>query len=104
MRRKVKNRNIVGPDFKYDSAKVGKFINYAMVRGQKETARGIVYNSFDIIKEKMKVNDMANQKLSLKPLKPTLRGKKRYVQFRLFADKGFDERSVERSIFSTFLK
>ena len=46
---------------------------------------------------------MANQKFSLKPLKPTLRGKKRYVQFRLFADKNFDERSVERCIFSTFL-
>ena len=46
---------------------------------------------------------MANQKLSLKPLKPTLRGKKRYVQFRFFSEKNFDEHSVERGIFSVFL-
>jgi small subunit ribosomal protein S7 len=57
MRRKVKNRNIVGPDFKYDSTKVAKLINYAMVRGQKETARGIVYKSLEIIKDKAKVED-----------------------------------------------
>ncbi len=57
MRRKVKNRNIVGPDFKYDSTKVAKLINYAMVRGQKETARGIVYNALEVIKEKAKVED-----------------------------------------------
>ncbi len=46
---------------------------------------------------------MANQKLSLKPLKPTLRGKKRYVLFKLFSEKNFDEHSVERNIFSIFL-
>jgi small subunit ribosomal protein S7 len=57
MRRKVKNRNMVGPDFKYNSEKVGKFINYTMLRGQKETARGIVYNAFDVLKEKAKVED-----------------------------------------------
>jgi small subunit ribosomal protein S7 len=52
MRRKVKNRNIVGPDIKFNSAKIGKFINYVMWRGQKETARGIVYKAFDEIVEK----------------------------------------------------
>jgi small subunit ribosomal protein S7 len=48
---------MVGPDFKYNSEKVGKFINYTMLRGQKETARGIVYNAFDVLKEKAKVED-----------------------------------------------
>ncbi len=43
------------------------------------------------------------QKLSLKPLKPTMRGKKRYVLFKLFAEKNFDSRSIERGIFSVFL-
>lgn len=57
MRRKIKNKNIVKPEYKYNSAKVAKFINYAMVRGQKETARGIIYRSFDLIKEKAKVED-----------------------------------------------
>ena len=58
MRRKVTNRNIVGPDHTYQSAKVGKFINYIMERGQKETARSIVYKAFDDIKEKAKVEDV----------------------------------------------
>lgn len=57
MRRKVKNRNIVGPDGKYNSLKVSKFINYVMVGGKKNTARDIVYDAFDIIKEKLKVED-----------------------------------------------
>ncbi len=57
MRRKVKNRNIVGPDGKYNSVKVGKFINYVMIGGKKSIAQDIVYGAFDVIKEKMKVED-----------------------------------------------
>lgn len=49
MRRKVTNRNIVGKDSKYNSEKIGKFINYIMLRGQKETARKIVYDALDEI-------------------------------------------------------
>lgn len=52
MRRKVKNRNKVNPDFVFNSEKVEKFINYVMWSGKKETARKVVYKSFDIIKEK----------------------------------------------------
>lgn len=57
MRRKVTNRNIVGPDHVYNSTKIGKFINYIMLRGQKETARKIVYDALTEIKEKTKVED-----------------------------------------------
>ncbi|MEQ1499898.1 MAG: 30S ribosomal protein S7 [Parcubacteria group bacterium] len=57
MRRKVTNRNIVGPDHVFNSEKVGKFINYVMLRGQKETARGIVYDALSQIKDKAKVED-----------------------------------------------
>jgi len=52
MRRKVKNRNIVSPDFMYNSEKLEKFINYIMWSGKKETSRKIVYMAFDVIKEK----------------------------------------------------
>ena len=52
MRRKVKNRNIAGADIVYNSEKLGKFINNIMLSGKKETARKIVYGTFDIIKEK----------------------------------------------------
>jgi small subunit ribosomal protein S7 len=57
MRRPVKNRNIVGPDMKYNSTRVEKFINSVMWDGKKSTARKVVYDSFDLIKEKAKVED-----------------------------------------------
>ncbi len=52
MRRKVNNRNIVKPDFIYNSQKLEKFINYVMWSGKKETSRKIMYKAFDVIKEK----------------------------------------------------
>ena len=52
MRRKITNRNIVGPDIVYNSTKLGKFINNIMQDGKKETARKAVYKAFDLIKEK----------------------------------------------------
>ncbi len=52
MRRKINNRNIVKPDFVYNSQKLEKFINYVMWSGKKETSRKIVYKAFDVIKEK----------------------------------------------------
>jgi len=52
MRGKVKNRNIVNPDFVYNSQKLEKFINYIMWSGKKETSRKIMYQAFDVIKEK----------------------------------------------------
>ncbi len=57
MRRKVKNRNIVGPDFTYDSVKIGKLINYVMESGKKQTAQKIVYGALNEIKEKQKTED-----------------------------------------------
>lgn len=54
MRRKVKNRNIPGPDLVYGSEKIEKLINYVMEAGKKNTARKIVYGALDIIKEKKK--------------------------------------------------
>ncbi len=57
MRRPVRNRNIVKPDTKYASLKVAKFINHLMERGKKVTATKIVYDAFEIIKEKEKVEN-----------------------------------------------
>ena len=54
MRRPVKNRNIPGVDLKYGSQRVEKFINSVMWDGKKSTARKVVYDAFDIIKEKTK--------------------------------------------------
>ncbi len=54
MRRPVKNRNIVGPDLKFGSVRVEKFINTIMWEGKKNVARDIVYGAFDIMQEKKK--------------------------------------------------
>lgn len=52
MRRKIKKKNKVQPDFVYNSEKLEQFINYIMWSGKKETSRKIVYGALDIIKEK----------------------------------------------------
>ncbi len=50
MRRPIKNRNVVQPDIRFGSTDVERLINYVMLRGQKETARKIVYAAFEEIK------------------------------------------------------
>ena len=50
MRRPIKKRPVVNPDIKYGSVEVERLINYIMLRGQKETARKIVYAAFEQIK------------------------------------------------------
>lgn len=50
MRRPIKKRAVVSPDDRYGSVEVARLINYIMLRGQKETARKIVYAAFEEIK------------------------------------------------------
>ena len=50
MRRPIKKRPEVQPDVKFGSVPVERLINYIMLRGQKETARKIVYGAFEEIK------------------------------------------------------
>jgi len=57
MRRPVKNRNIAGPDLKYGSVRIEKLINSVMWDGKKSTARTVVYDALDIIKDKAKVDN-----------------------------------------------
>ena len=52
MRRPHKSTERVFEDFKYNSKKVSKFINYIMLDGKKSVATKIVYDAFDIIEEK----------------------------------------------------
>lgn len=80
MRRKVKNRNMVGPDLSYNSVKVGKFINYVMDSGKKNTARKIVYGAFDAIKEKTKnPNPLEIFDLAVKNVSPAMEVRSRRI-------------------------
>ena len=49
MRRPIKKRPEIKPDIQFGSVDVERLINYVMLRGQKETARKIVYAAFDEI-------------------------------------------------------
>lgn len=80
MRRKVKNRNIVKPDLKFNSEKVEKFINTLMLNGKKNTARTILYGAFDIVKEKAKIeNPLEVFDMALKNTGPTMEVRSRRV-------------------------
>jgi len=57
MRRKIKDKRKIYPDFTYDSLKVEKFINYVMEDGKKEVARKVVYEALTLIKEKAKTEN-----------------------------------------------
>ncbi len=50
MRRPMKQRTPLEKDERYSSQSVSRLVNYIMVRGQKETARKIVYAAFEEIK------------------------------------------------------
>ncbi len=80
MRRKVKNRIYPSPDFRYNSVKVEKLINYVMWSGKKSTARRIVYGAFDHMKVKGGIeNPLEAFEAALKNVGPTTEVRSRRV-------------------------
>ncbi|MEX2405470.1 MAG: 30S ribosomal protein S7, partial [Candidatus Paceibacterota bacterium] len=56
-RRPLPKKEDLRPDYKYNSQKVAKFINYVMLDGKKDVARDIVYDAFEELEKKHKVDD-----------------------------------------------
>ncbi len=54
MRKRRAEKRYVKPDPKFNDVLVAKFINYIMWDGKKNTAREILYDTFDIIEKKTK--------------------------------------------------
>lgn len=80
MRRQVKNRNQPVPDIMYNSTKVEKFINYVMMGGKKNTARSVVYDAFELLKEKTgNKNPLEVFDLAIKNVGPTMEVRSRRV-------------------------
>lgn len=52
MRRKLKIKRELRPDLLYPSPKIAKLVNYVMYDGKKNTARKVVHEAMEIIKEK----------------------------------------------------
>lgn len=68
---KVKSKAIV-PDSKYKRGDITKFINKVMVRGQKDTARNLVYSALEKAQEKIKKDPVEIFEEALKNVSPIL--------------------------------
>ena len=80
MRRKLKAKPKIQPDYLYESEKVTKFVNYVMQEGKKATARKVVYAALEEIKEKTKnPNPLELFELALKNTGPTMEVRSRRV-------------------------
>lgn len=69
----------ISPDLVYNDINVAKFINQIMRQGKKTIARKIVYQTFDIIKEKTKKEPLDVFKLALENTSPLLEVKPKRV-------------------------
>jgi small subunit ribosomal protein S7 len=80
MRRKLKSKPKIVPDSIYESEKVAKFINYVMLEGKKNTARKVVYDALEAVKEKTKnPNPLEILETALKNTGPTMEVRSRRV-------------------------
>jgi len=80
MRKKLKTKKEIKPDFAYGSVKVEKFINYVMSDGKKSIARKIVYGALDEIKRKNKAeNPLEVFEEALKKVSPRMEVRSRRI-------------------------
>jgi small subunit ribosomal protein S7 len=77
-RREVPKRELV-PDALYQSPLVTKFINTIMSEGKRSTAERILYQSFDLIKERSGDDPLKVFKKAVDNVKPALEVKSRRV-------------------------
>lgn len=73
----VKREAFVDP--KYKSRLIAKFINCMMYKGKKSTAQSIIYQAFDIIKEKSKDDPLVLFEKAINNVKPLVEVKSRRV-------------------------
>ena len=77
-RREVPQR-ITMPDPIYENRLVSKFINAMMRDGKKSTAESLLYDAFDIIKEKTKDNPLKVFEKAVENVRPMIEVKSRRV-------------------------
>ncbi len=69
----------VTPDYKYNSVKIAKFINYVMTRGKKTVAAKVVYGAFDKIEKEMKTDPKAVFEQAIRNVSPIVEVKGRRI-------------------------
>jgi len=77
--RKKKEKRIISPEPLYNNALLAKFINYVMREGKKELARKIVYQTFEIVKEKTKKDPLEVFDSAIKNVRPLLEVRPRRI-------------------------
>jgi small subunit ribosomal protein S7 len=78
MRGKPAPKRSIEGDAKYNDITVAKFINYVMERGKKSVAEKIVYDAFEILKDKTKQDPRHIFNKAIKKVSPLVevRGKR----------------------------
>jgi small subunit ribosomal protein S7 len=81
MPRKARNykRHLADADHKYNSVKIGKFINYIMERGKKTVATRLVYDAFTKIEAEMKSDPKAVFEQAIRNVSPIVEVKGRRI-------------------------
>lgn len=77
-RNKKEKRNIL-PDPKYKNLAVAKFINIMMADGKRSTAQNVVYESFDLIRERTQKDPIGIFSQALRNVSPLLEVKSKRV-------------------------
>ncbi|MBI4049607.1 MAG: 30S ribosomal protein S7 [Candidatus Doudnabacteria bacterium] len=72
-------KHLATSDYKYNSVKIAKFINYVMERGKKTVAQKIVYKAFDLIAEKSKGDPKPVFEQAIKNVSPMVEVKGRRI-------------------------
>jgi small subunit ribosomal protein S7 len=79
MRKKRAGKRYLKPDPKFNDVMVAKFINSIMFDGKKSKAREIVYNSFDVIEDRIKKPGLDVFKRALSNVQPLIEVRSRRV-------------------------
>ncbi len=77
-RKRVYTRNFM-PDAKYNNVQIGRLINYIMKDGKKTVATRVIYDAFDIVKEKTKQDPVEVFEAAFNKVAPILEIKSKRV-------------------------
>ena len=79
MRKRTANKRHRGTDRIFSDVLVGRFINCIMYDGLKQKAERVVYDAFDIIKEKLNTEPVEVFKKAIHNVEPSLEVRSRRV-------------------------
>lgn len=77
-KRRAEKRRLI-PDPKFNNILVSKFVNYIMLDGEKNTARNVVYDAFDVIEQRTKSDALEVFKKAVSNVAPVLEVRSRRV-------------------------